>query len=118
GPWAIVGGEIANRAVALVAIWLQSRWRPRLVFSRRKLREQFAYGGTLFGGFLLLQFSQTMQSLMVGRFLSPAALGRLTVSQTLVYLPFNRVAGPIQEVMFPAFARMQDEPARILRALN
>ena len=67
GPWAIVGGEIANRAISLVTIWLQSHWRPRLVFSRRKLREQFAYGGTLFGAFLLLQFSQTLQSLMVGR---------------------------------------------------
>ena len=55
---------------------------------------------------------------MVGRFLGATALGRLTVSQTLVYLPFNRVAGPIQEVMFPAFSRMQDEPARIMAALN
>ena len=55
---------------------------------------------------------------MVGRFLGASALGRLTVSQTLVYLPFNRIAGPIQEVMFPAFSRMQDEPARILGALN
>ena len=118
GPWAIVGGEIANRAISLVTIWLQSHWRPRLVFSRRTLRKQFAYGGTLFGAYLLLQFSQTVQSLMVGRLLGPAALGRVTVSQTLVYLPSNRVAGPIQEVMFPAFSRMQDEPARILRALN
>ena len=118
GPWAIVGGEIANRAISLVTIWLQSRWRPRLLFSRRKLREQFAYGGTLFGAFLLLQFSQTTQSLMVGRFLGETALGRLTVSQTLVYMPFNRVAGPIQQVMFPAFSRMQDEPARIMAALN
>jgi O-antigen/teichoic acid export membrane protein len=118
GAWAIVGGEIANRAVSLVTIWVQSRWRPKLVFSRRKLREQFAYGGTLFGAYLLLQFAQTLQSLMVGRFLGATALGRLTVSQTLVYLPFNRVAGPIQEVMFPAFSRMQDEPARIMRALN
>ena len=59
-----------------------------------------------------------MQSLMVGRLLGATALGRLTVSQTLVYLPFNRVAGPIQEVMFPAFSRMQDEPARIMGALN
>jgi O-antigen/teichoic acid export membrane protein len=88
------------------------------VFSRIKLREQFAYGGTLFGAFLLLQFSQTVQSLLVGRLLGPSALGRLTVSQTLVYLPFNRIAGPIQEVMFPTFSRMQDEPARIVRALN
>jgi O-antigen/teichoic acid export membrane protein len=118
GPWAIVGGEIANRAISLVTIWVQSRWRPRLIFSRRKLREQFAYGGTLFGAFLLLQFSQTTQSLMVGRFLGETALGRLTVSQTLVYMPFNRVAGPIQQVMFPAFSRMQDEPSRIMAALN
>ena len=64
GAWAIVGGEIANRAVALVTIWLQSHWRPKLVFSWRKLRQQFAYGGTLFGGVLLLQFSQSLQSLM------------------------------------------------------
>ncbi len=118
GPWAIVGGEIANRAISLVTIWLQSRWRPRFMFSRAKLREQFAYGGTLFGAFLLLQFSQTTQSLMVGRLLGETALGRLTVSQTLVYMPFNRVAGPIQQVMFPAFSRMQDEPARIMAALN
>jgi O-antigen/teichoic acid export membrane protein len=118
GAWAIVGGEITNRVVALVTIWLQSHWRPKLVFSRRKLREQFAYGGTLFGAYLLLQFSQTVQVILVGRFLGAAAVGRLTVSQTLVYLPFNRIAGPIQEVMFPAFSRMQDEPARILRALN
>lgn len=118
GAWAIVGGEIANRAMSLVTIWLQSRWRPKRTFSRRKLREQFAYGGTLFGGYLLLQFSQTVQALMVGRLLGATALGRLTVSQTLVYLPFNRIAGPIQEVMFPTFSRMQDEPTRILGALN
>jgi polysaccharide transporter, PST family len=118
GPWAIVGGEIANRAVSLVTIWLQSGWRPKLMFSRRTLRQQFAYGGTLFGAFLLLQFSQTAQSLMVGRILGTSSLGRLTVSQTLVYLPFNRIAGPIEQVMFPTFSRMQDEPARILAALN
>jgi O-antigen/teichoic acid export membrane protein len=118
GPWAIVGGEIANRVISLVTIWLQSHWRPMRMFSRAKLRAQFAYGGTLFGAFLLLQFSQTVQTLMVGRFLGPTALGRLTVSQTLVYLPFNRIAGPIEEVMFPAFSRMQTEPARILAALN
>jgi O-antigen/teichoic acid export membrane protein len=118
GAWAIVGGEIANRTVALVAIWIQSRWRPKMVFSRRKLREQFAFAGRLFGAYLLLEFAQTLQSLMVGRFLGAAALGRLTVSQTIVYLPFNRIAGPIREVMFPAFSRMQDEPARILSALN
>ena len=118
GPWAIVGGEIANRAISVVMLWPQCHWRPQWTFSRATLRAQFAYGGTLFGAHILLQFSQTAQSLMVGRLLGSAALGRLTVSQTLVYMPFNRIAAPIQEVMFPTFSRMQHEPARILSALN
>lgn len=118
GPWAIVGGELTNRSVSVVALWLQCHWRPSRVFSIASLRAQFSYGGAILGAHLLMQFSQTVQTLMVGRLLGATALGRLTVSQTLVYMPFNRVAAPIQEVMFPTFSRMQDEPQRILSALN
>ena len=88
------------------------------MFSRARLRAQMAYGGALLGAHLLMQFSQTVQALLIGRLLGAAALGRFTVAQTLVYVPFNRVAAPIQEVMFPTFSRMQDEPRRIMIALN
>lgn len=77
-----------------------------------------AFSSGILGGHLLMQFAQTIQNLMVGRLLGTQALGRLTVSQTLVLLPFSRVAAPIQEVLFPTFSRMQDEPRRILNAWN
>jgi PST family polysaccharide transporter len=118
GPWALVGGELANRGISVVMLWLSCHWRPRLMFSRVRLRAQMAYGGALLGAHLLMQFSQTIQALLIGRTLGTAALGRFTVAQTLVYVPFNRVAAPIQEVMFPTFSRMQDEPRRIMNALN
>ena len=116
GPWAIVGGEIVNRFVSMVMLWLRCRWRPSRAFSWGSLRSLFAFGGTMLGAVLLMQFAQTAQNLMVGRFLGSRALGRLTVAQTLILLPFSRVAAPIQEVMFPAFSRMQDTPDRILYA--
>ncbi len=113
GPWALVGGELANRTLALVLIWAQCDWRPQLRFSTTRLRELAGYSSALLGAHLFLQLSTTLQNLAVGRLLGARALGTLTVSQTIVLLPFNRIATPIQEVLFPAFSRIQDDPDRI-----
>jgi O-antigen/teichoic acid export membrane protein len=118
GPWALVAGEIVNRSVSLVLLWLQSSWRPTRCFSRDTLRRLVGYSGAILGAHLVIQFSNTLQTLLVGRILGSRAVGTLTVTQTIVLLPFNRVATPIQEVMFPALSRMQDEPERIRVAWN
>lgn len=75
GPWAIVGGEIVNRFVSMVMLWLRCRWRPSRAFSWGSLRSLFAFGGTMLGAVLLMQFAQTAQNLMVGRFLGRARWG-------------------------------------------
>ena len=94
GAWAIVGGEIANRTASLVMLWSLCAWRPTLhSFSWPRLRSMLAFSGGILGAHSL-QFAQTIQNLMVGRLLGAQALGRLTVSQTLVLLPFSRVAAP------------------------
>jgi O-antigen/teichoic acid export membrane protein len=118
GAAALVGGELIGRLVSLVALWSLCRWRPSLHFSWSALRELLAFGGSILGAHLLVQFAQSMQTLLVGRLLGPSALGRLSVAQTLVLLPSSRIAAPIQEVMFPAFSRMQSEPRRVLNAWN
>ena len=115
GPWAIVGGELVSRVVSLFAIWSRCRWRPSLVFSWRTLKGLLAYGSSLLGIHLLMQFAQTVQNLLVGRFLGPHELGRLTMTQTLVYLPVSRIAAPIEEVTFPAFSQLQNARERLLR---
>ena len=38
---------------------------------------------------------------------------RLLVSYNVMLVPFDQIAGPIQDVLFPAFSRMQDDARRI-----
>lgn len=113
GAWALVVGEMTNRSVSLVLLWSLCKWHPVFVFSWKRFRGMLAFSSGILGSHLLMQLAQTLQSLLVGRLLGAHSLGRLTVSQSLVLLPFSRVAAPIQEVMFPTFSRMQDEPGRV-----
>jgi O-antigen/teichoic acid export membrane protein len=54
-----------------------------------------------------------VDNLLVGRFLGAAALGAYSIAYNVMLTPFSRIAGPIQEVLFPAFSRMQDDPRRL-----
>ena len=59
-------------------------------------------------------------NLLVARFLGSSALGAYAVSYNLMFIPMARVIVPVQETLFPAFSRWQDDPAgsvwlRVLR---
>ncbi len=116
GPWAIVVGELVNRVMSLILLWGQCGWRPDLRFSRASLRGMLAYSGSVFGAQFLLQLPLPLQNVLVARFLGAKPLGVLVLAQQIVLLPLNRIASPIQAVMFPALSRIQDQPARIAAA--
>lgn len=112
GVWALVCGSLAAtgaRAVALVSL---SKWvRPRL--SRQGLAGHLRFGGALTAGRLAWQTAQQCDVLIGGRFLNEAALGLYTVSAHLARMPMHKVMSVINQVAFPAVARMQDERERL-----
>jgi teichuronic acid exporter len=112
GVWALVLGSVTGtfaRAVALVSL---SRWvRPR--FSRDGLAVHLRFGGALTAGRLAWQTAQQCDVLIGGRFLSEAALGLYTVSAHLARMPMHKVMSVINQVAFPAVARMQDDRERL-----
>jgi O-antigen/teichoic acid export membrane protein len=50
---------------------------------------------------------------LIGRFLGPAALGVYGFAYNVMLVPFSRVAGPLTEVLFPAFSRIQTDKERM-----
>jgi O-antigen/teichoic acid export membrane protein len=49
----------------------------------------------------------------MGRFLGPAAFGTYALATNVILVPFSRIAGPLQQVFFPAFSRMSDDRERM-----
>jgi O-antigen/teichoic acid export membrane protein len=116
GAWAIVTQQLAIAATSSLLLWVFSPWRPHARFSRRSLRELGGFGGTLFGQNLLYYLGRNLDNVLIGRYLGASALGAYALAYNVMLAPFHRIAGPIQQVLFPAFSQMQQQPARLADA--
>jgi polysaccharide transporter, PST family len=113
GAWAIIGQQLAVAVISTALLWRLSPWRPSLRFSRSSLRALGGFSGNVFGQRLLYYLMRNVDNVLVGRFLGPAALGAYGLAYTVMLAPFSQIGGPVQEVLFPAFSRMQDDRERM-----
>jgi O-antigen/teichoic acid export membrane protein len=113
GAWAIIAQSVVSAFVATVLLWRYATWRPQWRFSKRALKENGSFGGKLFVTRLLSYANLNADNLLVGRFLGARALGFYALAYNVMFAPLARVAGPIQQVMIPAFSRLQDETQRL-----
>lgn len=113
GAWAIIAQQIAMSAVSTVLLWIACPWRPRFKFSLTSLRDMGGFSGNVFTTRLLFYTSRNLEKLLIGRFLGPASLGAYAIAYNLMLVPLERIAAPIQDVLFPAFSRMQEDVRRV-----
>lgn len=113
GAWAIVGQQLAEAAASTALLWWLTPWRPSLTFSFASVRSLGGFAGAVFGENLLYQAGRNLATLLIGRFLGAAALGAYALATNVILMPFTRIAGPLQQVFFPAFSRMGDDRERI-----
>jgi polysaccharide transporter, PST family len=110
GPWALILQEIALAAVSTGLLWLMMPWRPRRVFSFPDLRSLGVFGLRSVGGSLFGTMNQNADNLLVGKVLGASALGIYSLAYSAILLPLTRIVSPIQQVLFPAFSRIQHDP--------
>jgi O-antigen/teichoic acid export membrane protein len=113
GAWAIVGQQLAEAVTSTVLLWYLSPWRPSLTFSFASVRRLGAFAGNVMGENLLYQAGRSVSSVLIGRFLGPASVGTYALATNVILVPFTRIAGPLQQVFFPAFSRMNDDRERM-----
>ena len=113
GAWALIAQQLVLTATSTLLLWVLSPWRPRLMFSWSRLRSLGGFGLSLLGTRLLDDLNGNADNMLIGRFLGSAALGAYSVAYNLMTLPLMRLVVPIQETLFPAYARMQNDVERV-----
>lgn len=116
GAWTFVVFELVVASVSTVSLWLLSPWRPSLAYSFASLRRLGLFGGNTLGARVLFDLSQVADRLLIGRYLGAPALGLYALASNIVLSPFSRVVGPLQEVLFPAFSRVQENRSVLAEA--
>lgn len=113
GAWAIVGQQLAEAATSTALLWYMTPWRPSATFSLASLRRLGSFAGNVFGENLLYQAGRNLSGVVLGRYLGPAGFGTYALATNVILVPFSRIAGPLQQVFFPAFSRMNDDRERM-----
>jgi O-antigen/teichoic acid export membrane protein len=79
------------------------------------VRALASVGGSVFGTRLAGYVGQNADTLIVARALGATSLGIYGIAYNITVVPATRMAGPVQAVLFPAFARIRD-PEEVGRA--
>lgn len=112
GAWAIVAQGLASEGVALVLVWRFSRWRPKAVYSAPSLRVLGSFGGPLALARVFGWLNLNADNFLIGKFLGAVPLGIYALAYNVMFAPLARIANPIQQVLFPAFALLRGDAPR------
>lgn len=113
GIWALVGQYLSNAVVNTIVLFSVINWRPQLMFSFQRLKRLFSYGWKLLLSGLLDSGSQSLNSLLIGKFYTPADLAFFDTGKKFPMVIVTNINSSISSVLFPVLASEQDEPERV-----
>jgi O-antigen/teichoic acid export membrane protein len=117
GVWSLVLGSYVQMTVWVLLSWAFAGWRPgRGRPSVRLWRELARFGFPLLLAAIADRARDMGELTVVGRSLDTAALGFYRYGRRIAMLPGSLVVQAGAFVLFPAFARIADDPGRLKQA--
>jgi teichuronic acid exporter len=121
GVWALVIGNLTGGAVRTVLFVLLGTFvLPSFILTG--IGRHIRFGGQVTAARFLWQLTYQLDTLIAARFLNGQAVGLYSVSMHLATMPVSKTMAIVNQVAFPAVARLQHElprmRARLLEALR
>ena len=108
GVWALVGQQLTSIIALCIIMWFTVKWRPKLLFSVTRVKELFSFGWKLLASGLIDTTYTNLSSLIIGKLYPASMLGYYTKGQEFPSALVSNINSSIQAVMFPAYAKNQD----------
>ena len=114
--WALVLGLLAENVVNLIVSYLIHPYRPHFSKEFGKAKELFGFGRWVLGSNILIFVGEHIDDIFVGRVLSAMALGFYQMAYRISNILETEITNVISSVAFPAYAKIQDQKARLQNA--
>ena len=116
GIWALVVQHVGMLLLSTVLNWWAVPWRPGRPRGLREVGPLLGFGAHVSVAGLFHTLSREGDNVIIGRVLDAGALGLYTRAYGLLMLPLRQLKTPVQAVMVPALAALQEEPDRYRNA--
>lgn len=114
--WVLALGMVAGKAALLVASYTLHSFRPRVRLAWHQLRELSRYGRWVFVDNVLFFLAYRGDNLIVGKFFGAPSLGVYLLAYSISEVVTVEISRIAREMAFPAYARIQNDAARVRRA--
>lgn len=119
GVWSLVAMWYANALTVVIGSWTLARYRPDLRMASVSMWRQLAsYGRSILGAHTVQLAFAYLDTLTIGRTMTPANVGWYGASTRLAILPAQATTYVAGAALFPAFTRMRDDVARLRAAYH
>jgi len=108
GVWSLVWMYLLQNFFWALFHWLFGDWRPKTHFQKKIFKKHFGYGYRMTLVELMNNISANIYQIVIGKFYNPTLVGYYTQSLTLRQVPVSNIYGAAIKVLFPAFAKIQD----------
>ncbi|MEZ4357613.1 MAG: lipopolysaccharide biosynthesis protein [Eubacteriales bacterium] len=113
GVWALVYQQIASQISITIILWFTVKWRPKLLFSLKKVKGLFSYGWKILVSSIINRLDWDLRSLVIGKMYNASMLGYFNRGIQVPELIATNMDSSIQPVLFPVLANEQDDKKRV-----
>lgn len=113
GVWALVAQQLFNLTIDTIVLWITVKWRPKKMFSFKRLKEMFSYGWKLLVSALLDTTYENIRQLIIGKIYSPSDLAYYNKGKQFPNLIVTNINTSIDSVLLPTMSSEQDDKQRV-----
>lgn len=113
GVWAIVFQQLSNTTIDTLILWLTVKWRPKKMFSWKRLKGLLSFGWKMLISSLLDTTYTNIRGLIIGKMYSPIDLAYYNQGEKFPSVIASNINTSIDSVLLPTMSSAQDNRARI-----
>ncbi len=113
GVMSLVWMAIAGAIVNTVMLWIQSHWKPSLLFDKSKFRYHFAFGSRMMASGILDIVFTNIYVLIIGKYFNATQLGYYNRADSMKQLPVSTFSNILTKVTYPLFAEIKNDDIRL-----
>lgn len=113
GVWAIVAQQLSNTMIDTLILWLTVKWRPKKMFSWKRLKVLLSFGWKLLVSSLLDTIFNNIRSLIIGKMYSSSDLAYYDQGKKFPNVIVANINTSIDSVLLPTLASAQDDKKRV-----
>lgn len=110
--WSLVVLQVGFPGTQLLLLALFSRWELRWEFDMARFKQLWRFGANLLAGYLVVQVSQNIFSLILGKFYNATQAGYFGQAQKLQQTPTSSLEGAISVTAYVSIAKCTEAEQR------